>query len=122
MFIRSVSDGFHFLALDQTTICELLHPEREGLDIPYSLAHATLKPGAASLPHLLQQSSEVYFILEGQGIVHIDDEASQVSQGQAVYIPPGSKQYIQNAGTNDLKFLCIVHPRWRKEDEFVPNP
>jgi mannose-6-phosphate isomerase-like protein (cupin superfamily) len=87
MLIRSVSNGFHFQALDQTTICELLHPEREGLYIPYSLAYATLKPGTASLPHLLQQSSEVYFIREGQSIVHIDDEVSQVSQGQAVFPP-----------------------------------
>jgi mannose-6-phosphate isomerase-like protein (cupin superfamily) len=91
MLIKSVPDGFHFQALDQTTICELLHPDKEGLDIPYSLAYATLTPGAASLPHLLKQSSEVYFILEGQSIMHIDDETSRVIKGQAVYIPPGLK-------------------------------
>jgi mannose-6-phosphate isomerase-like protein (cupin superfamily) len=119
MLVRSVPDGFHFQALDQTTICELLHPDQENLDIPYSLAHALLKPGAASLPHFLKQSSEVCFILEGQGIMHIDDETSPVGPGQAVYIPPGSKQYIQNIGTNDLKFLCIVHPMWRKDDEVI---
>jgi mannose-6-phosphate isomerase-like protein (cupin superfamily) len=86
-----------------------------------SLAHAMLKPGAASLPHLLKQSSEVYFILQDIGIMHMDDEASPVGPGQAVYILPGARQHIQNAGANDLKSLCIVHPGWRKEDEVVLN-
>jgi mannose-6-phosphate isomerase-like protein (cupin superfamily) len=51
--------------------------------------------------------------------MHIDNESAAVKQGQAVYIPPGSKQYIQNMGTDDLKFLGIVHPMWRKEDEVI---
>ena len=49
--------------------------------------------------------------------MHIDDESAAVAQGQAVHILPGSKQYIQNTGTDDLKILCIVHPMLRKEDE-----
>ena len=119
MFIKSVQEGHHFQAFDHTTLCELIHPARDGLALPYSIAHAVLKPGTASLPHFLKESSEVYFILEGQGEMHIDNESAAVVQGQAVYIPLGSKQYIQNIGTDDLKFLGIVHPVWRKEDEEV---
>jgi mannose-6-phosphate isomerase-like protein (cupin superfamily) len=119
MFIKSVQGGHHFQAFDHTTLCELIHPARDGLALPYSIAHAVLKPGMASLPHLLKESSEVYFILEGKGVMHIDNESATVVQGQAVYIPPGSKQFIQNTGTDDLKFLGIVHPMWRKEDEVV---
>lgn len=119
MFIKSVQEGSYFQAFDHTTLCEFIHPAREGIDLPYSIAHAVLKPGMSSLPHLLKESSEVYFILEGQGEMHIDNEKATVIQGQAVYIPPGSKQYIQNTGTDDLKFLGIVYPMWRKEDEVV---
>jgi mannose-6-phosphate isomerase-like protein (cupin superfamily) len=119
MFTKSIHYCSYFQALDHTTLCELLHPARDGLDIPYSIAHVVLKPGSASLPHLLKESSEVYYILEGLGVVHIDSESAKVSPGQVVYIPPGSKQHIQNVGTNDLKFLCIVHPMWRKENEVV---
>lgn len=119
MFVKSVQEGNYFLAFDHTTLCEFIHPARDGVALPYSIAHAVLKPGTASLPHLLKESSEVYFILEGRGVMHINNESATVVQGQAVYIPPGSKQYIKNTGTDDLKFLAIVHPMWKKEDEVV---
>jgi mannose-6-phosphate isomerase-like protein (cupin superfamily) len=51
--------------------------------------------------------------------MHIDDETEKVSPGQAVYIPPDARQFINNSGLSDLKFLCIVDPAWRKEDEEV---
>ena len=120
MFIKSIQEGDYFQAFDNTTLCELIHPARDcSIVLPYSIVDVVLKPGMTSLPHLLKESSEVYYILEGRGEMHIDNESAAVAQGQAVYIPPGSKQYIQNMGTDDLKFLGIVHPMWRKEDEVI---
>jgi mannose-6-phosphate isomerase-like protein (cupin superfamily) len=97
----------------------LLHPEREGLNLPYSLAYALLKPGTDSLPHVLKESSELYYILQGEGRMHIENESADVRAGQAVYIPPGSRQFLQNSGFEDLRFLCIVSPVWKKENEDV---
>jgi mannose-6-phosphate isomerase-like protein (cupin superfamily) len=51
--------------------------------------------------------------------MHINDESAYINQGQAIYIPPGSKQHIQNTGDGELKFLAIVHPMWKKEDEVI---
>ncbi len=119
MIIRDLAKCPCFLAADSTLICELLHPGQEGLDLPYSIAHAVLQPRAASLPHRLKNSTEVYFILEGEGEMHIDTEKSQVSAGQAALIPPGSWQYIRNTGDAILKFICIVSPSWRAEDEEI---
>jgi mannose-6-phosphate isomerase-like protein (cupin superfamily) len=51
--------------------------------------------------------------------MHIDDETKIVVLGDAVYIPPNSKQYIYSCGEESLVFLCIVDPAWRKEDETV---
>ena len=124
MLIKDLKDCKEFLAGDKTVLRELLHPDNVRvchgvpLKIRYSLAHATLKPGDKSTPHMLK-TSEVYYILEGEGIMHIDNETSKVKSGQAIYIPPNSKQYIENVGKNDLKFLCVVDPAWRKEDESV---
>jgi len=119
MFIKDMAKCRYFKALDSTNLCELLHPAREMLDIPYSIAHAILEPGEASLPHRLKTSSEVYFILEGEGVLHIDSEQAEVRTGQAILIPPGSWQHIRNTGKVDLKFLCIVYPMWQAEDEEV---
>jgi mannose-6-phosphate isomerase-like protein (cupin superfamily) len=57
--------------------------------------------------------------MTGQGLMHIDKESFEVGPECAVYIPPGSMQYIENTGDSDLIFLCIVDPAWRKEDEDV---
>jgi mannose-6-phosphate isomerase-like protein (cupin superfamily) len=116
MFTKDLKDCPEFVAGDNTILRELLHPDKADLDLRYSLAHAMLKPGKTSQPHKLK-TSEVYYILEGEGIMHIEDEMVKVLPGQAIYIPPGSRQFIHNPGHSDLKFLCIVDPAWQKEDE-----
>ena len=119
MLIRDIKDCNYFKALDNTILCELLHPEKENEDlkINYSIAHAILKAGESSLVHRLKTSIEIYYILEGNGIMHIDNESEEVQQGQVIYIPSNSKQYIENTGSNELKFLAMVYPMWDKEDE-----
>lgn len=119
MIIKDLANCRHFQAKDNTCLCELLHPGRDGVDLSYSIAHAILPPGAASLPHRLKSSSEVYLILEGEGEMHIDSEKAAVRAGQAILISPGCLQHIRNTGGFNLKFICIVNPSWRAEDEEV---
>ena len=117
MFIKDIRRCRYFEARDDTFLCELLHPAREEAGIPYSLAHAVLRPGCASRSHRLKESSEVLYFLEGEGRVHINGESAAIGQGQAVLVPPGSWQHVQNTGTADLKILCIVYPSWSEDDE-----
>jgi mannose-6-phosphate isomerase-like protein (cupin superfamily) len=118
MLIKELKYCEEIIAGDHTVLRELLHPAKEHLSIRYSLAHAEVKPGETSSPHRLK-TSEVYYILEGEGIMHINDESAGVHGGQAIYIPPHSIQYIHNTGRTWLKFICIVDPAWRTEDEEV---
>lgn len=118
MLIKDINSIPEFTAGDDTILRVILHPDNEPLPIGYSLAHARVKPGKVSYPHTLK-STEVYYILEGEGQMHIDDESSKVLPGQAVFIPANSRQYIENTGTGDLVFLCIVNPAWRADDEFI---
>ena len=118
MYVRSLDDCNEFLAGDSTRLRELLHPDKAPLVLRYSLAHAVLQPGETSLRHRLSVS-EVYYILEGEGDMHIDRETRRVKPGDAVYIPPHSVQCITAAGRTELKFICIVDPAWRPELEEV---
>jgi mannose-6-phosphate isomerase-like protein (cupin superfamily) len=118
MLIRSLSACEEFIAGDNTILRELLHPDKLDIALRYSLAHAIVKPGEISQLHSLT-TSEVYYILVGKGIMHIDDEQKEVFQGDAIYIPPHAKQCIHNHGESDLTLLCIVDPAWQKEDETV---
>jgi len=103
-------------AADDSELREMLHPDRDAVRCRYSLAHAVVKPGCGSLRHRLA-SSEVYYIVAGTGIMHIEDEAEAVHAGDAVSIPERAVQWIENTGKDDLAFLCIVDPAWRQEDE-----
>jgi mannose-6-phosphate isomerase-like protein (cupin superfamily) len=118
MNIRHLNDCPEFVAGDGSLLRESLHPDKEPLALRYSLAHATVAKGQKTAPHTLS-SSEVYYILSGRGRMHIDDKTYGVGRGDTVYIQPGAVQFIENTGRTDLKFLCIVDPAWRKEDETV---
>ncbi|HOW86515.1 MAG TPA: cupin domain-containing protein [Candidatus Aminicenantes bacterium] len=118
MIIKTLDDEAGFRAGDASFLKELLNPVREPLPIRYSLAHAEVGPGAATLPHRLTVS-EVYYILEGRGRMHVGGELAEIAAGQAVCIPPGEIQFIENIGTSRLAFLCIVDPAWTPESEEV---
>jgi mannose-6-phosphate isomerase-like protein (cupin superfamily) len=119
MLVRHLSNCPEITAIDDTRLREILNllHDNGDLKIGYSLAHAIVKARKASLPHRIKTSSEVYYVLKGSGIMHVDEETRVVSAGDSVYIPPGSTQYIENSETHDLVFLCIVYPSWRAEDE-----
>lgn len=120
MLKRSIEQTPVFIAGDNTLIREVLHPKNEaGVALPYSLAYATLPPGAASAPHILQSSSELYVFVKGQGSVHIDEESSPVAGGQVVLVPAGARQHVVNEGEVSLEFWCIVSPPWAASDELV---
>jgi mannose-6-phosphate isomerase-like protein (cupin superfamily) len=118
MFIRELNDCPEFIAGDNCILREILHPDKADLALRYSLAHAVVKPGLTTWQHRLK-TSEVYYIIEGEGEMHIDMESRPVKPGSTVYIPPGAVQSITNSGTIDLTFLCIVDPAWQKQDEEV---
>ncbi len=118
MFIRKLETCEEFKAGDGSLLRELLHPDKADIAIRYSLAHAVVKPGQVTAVHTLK-TSEVYYILGGEGIMHINEETAKVYPGNAVYIPPRSRQYIHNTGRTDLVFICIVDPAWRHEDEEI---
>ena len=120
MFVKKLKDCPEFTAGDDSLLCEILHPDKADLVIHYSLAHATVSPKQKTIPHRLK-ASEVYYIIEGEGLMHIDDESAEVTAHCTIYIPPDLIQYIENTGPSDLKFLCIVAPPWRPDLEQVLN-
>jgi mannose-6-phosphate isomerase-like protein (cupin superfamily) len=118
MFVKYLKDCREIIAGDGSILRELLHAEKAGMPIHYSLAHAKVKAGQRTKPHILK-SSEVYYIIKGQGMMHIDQESLEVGPECTIYIPPDAEQYIENTGNSDLQFLCIVDPAWCQEDEEV---
>jgi len=118
MIIKRLADRPGFKAGDASWLRELLRPAAETPGIGYSLAHAEVAPGRSTLPHRLR-SAEVYYVLEGRGLMHVGGETAEIGPGEAVYIPPGSTQFVENAGPGRLAFLCLVDPAWTPDAEEV---
>ena len=116
MLKKSERDCPSFVANDGCDIRELLHPKNDDVDLGFSLAIAEVAVGARTYIHRLAQS-EVYFVIAGDGVAHVGDESSSVGVGDAVFIPPGKRQWIENTGDRPLKFAAIVSPPWRAEDD-----
>ncbi|MDD3621442.1 MAG: cupin domain-containing protein [Methanofollis sp.] len=120
MLIRDIRTTPLFTAGDRTHLREILHPKNEPECMNRcSISHAYLTSGEASLPHRLKISSETYYVLSGEGVMHINGESAQISAGQVVYIPPGAVQSLENTGEDDLVILAVVDPAWDVEDEEV---
>ncbi|MBU0469278.1 MAG: cupin domain-containing protein [Candidatus Omnitrophica bacterium] len=120
MLIRKFEDCQEIIAGDNCILREYLNPEKQDVDIRYSLAHAKVPIGETTWKHSLK-TSEVYYILKGKGVMTIDEESRVLEKNDTVYIPPKAVQFIENTGDVDLEFICIVDPAWRKEDEVVQN-
>jgi mannose-6-phosphate isomerase-like protein (cupin superfamily) len=119
MLVRRLDDLQEITAIDDTILREIINPihDKADLKLGYSIAHAIVKPGNASLFHRIKTSSEIYYILKGSGSMYVDEESEDVSPGDTIYVPPNATQYIENTGETDLVFLCIVYPPWRADDE-----
>ena len=119
MLVRRLEKLKEIIAIDDTILREIINPLHDdgNLKLGYSMAHAIVKPGNASLSHRIKTSSEIYYILKGSGRMYVDEESEDVGPSDTIYVPPDAIQYIENTGDTDLVFLCIVYPSWRAEDE-----
>ena len=107
-----------FSGHEGTQIRQIFSPEDTDNTTRYSLAHCTISPGNSSKPHKMK-TSEIYYILQGSGIMHIEEERKVVKKNETIFVPPMSRQFIENNGEGDLIALCIVDPAWKQEDEIT---
>lgn len=96
--------------------CAVLETWNRAEDEAVSIARARVAVGVRTRPHSLDGSVERYLIVSGTGIAHIEGLAPEtVGPGDAVVIPAGAVQWIENSGAEDLVFYAICTPRFRME-------
>lgn len=104
-----------FTTKDGSEIRELL-AHRNSAIRNQSLAEARLKPGQSTAPHYHPKTEEIYYILEGTGLMQIGPERREVGPGDAIAIVPGAKHQITNTGNTELKLLCCCAPAYEDQD------
>ena len=117
MEVRARERAEPFVTKDGSTIRELLGLPTSALVRNQSLAEATLAPGQSTERHYHRESEEIYFLLEGGGLMEVEGETREVVPGDAVLIPPGA-QHTLRAGPEGARLLCCCAPPYRHEDTF----
>ena len=115
MIVNQLRDQNPFTTADGSTIRSILDATNAPVQ-NQSLAEASLPAGAATERHYHKQSEEIYFILDGHGMMEIDGEQQEVGPGDAILIPPGA--WHQITASTAIRFLCCCAPVYAHEDTY----
>lgn len=67
-------------------------------------------PMAYVQEHVHKVQEQVYYVLEGEGLLTLDDEKHLMRPHDYVYVPPGVRHSFTNTGTHGLVFLVVTTP------------
>ena len=68
------------------------------------------QPKAYVETHSHKVQEQVYHVIEGEGLMHIDGKDHVVRKHDFIFLPPGVEHAISNTGLVDLVFLVVTSP------------
>lgn len=92
----------------------LISREDAGLD-PAAWVHAVDIDGAKL--HYHRRSTELYYVLEGEGTVVLDGAEHEVAKGSLLHIPPG----VVHGAMGRMRVLVVGIPDIDDDDYFLPE-
>lgn len=102
-------------------------PELEGWDFPagrrtrvfagiaglpvrsFVMGQSQIYPGGG-IPRHAHENEEVYVLLKGQARMVVGDQALDLSEGDAVYLPPNVPHELRNPGPEEAVLLFVYAP------------
>ena len=67
-------------------------------------------PNACVQEHSHKVQEQIYYVLEGEGILTVGKEEHLMRPHDYVYLPPGVKHSFTNTGLDALVFLVVTTP------------
>ena len=104
-----------FAALDGAVVEELnSKEEREALGLSFALG--TLTKERKGKIHHHNISEEIYYVISGEGKIHLDGFRGEIKKDTLIFIPKTIKHGLENTGDKDLEILCIANPPYQEND------
>ncbi|QWR76419.1 cupin domain-containing protein [Candidatus Magnetomonas plexicatena] len=104
-----------YITKDGSEIRELMHPSVHG-NKNQSLASAIIAVGKETLWHKHIATEELYHVVSGTGLMHIDGDEFEVNPGDTILIEPGLPHKIKNTAVEPLQILCASSPPYSHDD------
>ena len=98
-------------------IYELIGAETMSKDV--SVAYLELPKGASTSKHYHPTMVEIYYVLEGNAQLLIDDELKAISKNDIIYIKKNSIHHLKNHSCDVLHLLTISIPAWTPQSEII---
>ena len=67
-----------------------------------------IPPGRAPLHS--HTYDEVVYVIEGNGLLHLDGEDTPISAGTCIHLPPRVEHCLENTGAEPMRVLGVFHP------------
>ena len=67
-----------------------------------------LLPSGNELEEHIDPLEEIYFILQGGGLMRVGDEVCEVKAGDAVWIPAGDRHSLKNTGNEPTAIIVVA--------------
>lgn len=108
MYVRSKQTAPRYIRPEWITSYLLASPRTCGAEFLTSPL-AVLQPGGEQRIHS-HRPEQVYFILEGSGLMTVGDETQRVGPGDCVFIPSAQPHGLKNDGRVTLRYFSAAAP------------
>ena len=71
-------------------------------------AEVTLDAHGSCAAESYDREEEIYFVLDGDGILHFGDQTEKLRSNDFTYISPGAKHYVENASGKNLRIVMMT--------------
>jgi mannose-6-phosphate isomerase-like protein (cupin superfamily) len=68
----------------------------------------TIPPGRAPLHS--HHYDEVVYVIEGEGVLHLDGQETPIARGSCIHLPPLEEHCLENTGAEPMRVLGVFHP------------
>ena len=97
------------------TVYELIEPHNSAAE-RLSCVWVEVAPGARARPHRHPVGEELYLVVSGRGIMHLEGRTWALCPGCVVHIPPNVPHRIENNGVLPLQLFVVNAPPYDPEN------
>ncbi len=112
MYIRNIYEEIKKASIDPAVgigISPII--ENEEVSFHIALVEKTIKK------HYHKERDEIYYIVEGKGVLMVNEEKREVKTGDVILIPKGSTHTLTNTGEKPLILAFISVPAFAPEKD-----
>lgn len=75
-----------------------------------SVKQERMPAGTTEKLHFHEAAEQVFYILEGEAVLHINNQEFPVKAGESISVQPQSEHFISNQSQKAVEFLVISSP------------